>query len=272
MDLETIDGKAVLAYAGLGMTAAGTQPSEWMAATLRGRGGLDLEPSLGLLADVALREMPKHLTEIGSHMILAPALLKSGGPRMFSIAVGVDVHTREPRREFLRWERQTDSGPVAEQLKVTGTGGVYLQANASEWVRPLLRLIKANEHGRASDLAVADFLARLNHQAHSALTDGTVGPNCVVVWRRGDRPRNRRGGAHQWYEGRDRSTDEGLRASIPTIGNGMDVQAVVGVLTDLFFSGGRGLDGFQRIAENFPVDEVNERLRQLPGDPDERLT
>jgi hypothetical protein len=40
MDLETTDGRGLLAYAGLGAMARGTQPSEWMSAVLRGRGGM----------------------------------------------------------------------------------------------------------------------------------------------------------------------------------------------------------------------------------------
>ncbi len=36
MLLDTTDGTAVLAYAGLGATAAGTEPSDWMSATLNG--------------------------------------------------------------------------------------------------------------------------------------------------------------------------------------------------------------------------------------------
>jgi hypothetical protein len=36
LTLETLDGVGVLGYAGLGATAAGTQPSAWMSAVLRG--------------------------------------------------------------------------------------------------------------------------------------------------------------------------------------------------------------------------------------------
>jgi hypothetical protein len=43
MNLETTDGVGLLAYAGLGATPRGTQPSEWMSAVLRGRGGLTFE-------------------------------------------------------------------------------------------------------------------------------------------------------------------------------------------------------------------------------------
>jgi hypothetical protein len=50
MFLETTDGVATLGYAGLGATALGTEPADWMSAVLRGR-NLPLEQSLGILAE-----------------------------------------------------------------------------------------------------------------------------------------------------------------------------------------------------------------------------
>jgi hypothetical protein len=46
MNLETTDGVGLLAYAGLGATPQGTQPSEWISAVLRGREGLTFEKAL----------------------------------------------------------------------------------------------------------------------------------------------------------------------------------------------------------------------------------
>jgi hypothetical protein len=37
MFLETTNGLAILAYAGLGETGQGTEPADWMSAVLRGR-------------------------------------------------------------------------------------------------------------------------------------------------------------------------------------------------------------------------------------------
>ncbi len=49
MDLETTDGPGLPAYAGLGATPQGTQPSEWRGAELRRRGGSTFEQALGIL-------------------------------------------------------------------------------------------------------------------------------------------------------------------------------------------------------------------------------
>ena len=43
MGLETTDGVALLAYAGLGMTPRGMQPSDWMSNVLRGRRAMTLD-------------------------------------------------------------------------------------------------------------------------------------------------------------------------------------------------------------------------------------
>jgi hypothetical protein len=78
--LETHDGGiALLGYAGLGKTHAGTQPSEWMAALLRGR-NLPLDQTLEVLADAVRRELPRHIGE-GEHTILVPAF-KGSQPRL----------------------------------------------------------------------------------------------------------------------------------------------------------------------------------------------
>jgi hypothetical protein len=77
MGLTTNDGNGILAYAGLGATPKGTQPSEWMSAVLRGRGGLTFDQTLGVLADAATRELPKYLIDVpgGGHFIVAPAFV-----------------------------------------------------------------------------------------------------------------------------------------------------------------------------------------------------
>ena len=49
MFLESPDGVALVGYAGLGSTAMGTEPADWMSAVLRGR-NFPLEKSLHVLA------------------------------------------------------------------------------------------------------------------------------------------------------------------------------------------------------------------------------
>src|SRR5262245_31137533 len=58
MFLETNDGMAILGYAGLGATARGTEPADWMSAVLRGR-NLPLEQPLRILADALKAQFPR---------------------------------------------------------------------------------------------------------------------------------------------------------------------------------------------------------------------
>jgi hypothetical protein len=100
--IETNDGVAFLAYAGLGATAAGTQPSDWMSAVLRGR-HLPLEAALQVLAEAMKAQLPQHLTKVSgtsgpAHIVLAPAFL-NGEPRLYSIDLALDA-TR--KRQFFR--------------------------------------------------------------------------------------------------------------------------------------------------------------------------
>ena len=84
MFLETTDGVAILGYAGLGATALGTEPADWMSAVLRGR-NLPLEQSLGVLAEAIKKQLPRHLVRISDyvsavHSAYARGLLSRGAP------------------------------------------------------------------------------------------------------------------------------------------------------------------------------------------------
>jgi hypothetical protein len=110
---------------------------------------------------------------------------------------------------------------------------------------------------------------RLTYEAHRGVRDGTVGPRCIVVWRR--RPDARRpapAGGHRFYTGveLDRDSD-----AIPTIANGMDIRSIAGVLVKQVLSRsashgfGAGLSALDDVAE------LNRLLAKLPSKPDEKL-
>ncbi len=272
MDLETTDGVGLLAYAGLGATSQGTQPSEWMSAVLRGRGGLTFEQALGILSDAANKELPKHLasTPGGAHFIIIPAFVRGVGPRLYSIDNIVDGKTGRHWYRYTSHQRTAELGSPPPRLALGGTGGLYLAQKDKGWQRALLSLVNAHDHGKVSDYLIADQLARLNHEASQGVRDGTVGPRCIAIWRR--RPDARRptsGGAQQFYTGveRDRSSD-----AIPTIANGMDVQAIAGVSMKHFlarFAGHR--IGASLTMSDEDMAELNRLVAKLPSEPDEKL-
>ncbi|RJG05843.1 hypothetical protein D3870_07270 [Noviherbaspirillum cavernae] len=113
----------------------------------------------------------------------------------------------------------------AHCLGLTGSGALCLMHD-KRWMRDLLRLVRASDAKRVSPLVVADHLARFNLFAHQNTADGTVGPRAIVAWRHNKSGVYRGGGGHQFYDGtvRERGADQ-----LPTIANGMDIQALVTV-------------------------------------------
>ena len=274
MDLQTTDGHGVLAYAGIGATPRGTQPSEWMSAVLRGRGGMTFEQTLGVLANAATRELPKYLVSLpgGSHSIVIPAFVRGIGSRLYTIDNVVHPKTRQHWYRYTSHQRTADPGSPSKRIAAAGTGGAYIYQNRDRaWQRELLSLVNQHDRGKVSDQFIADRLAQLNYETHEALEasgDRTVGSRSIVVWRR--RPDARPGtpgGGHQFYTGVDRDPD---CPTIPTIGNGMDVQAIAGIFMKQFQR--RIADhGFAPTALNFDKDELTQMLAGIPDQPDEKL-
>ena len=55
--LHATDGKALLGYAGLGATARGTEPADWMCAVLRSR-KISIVDAVGTISAAMQREFP----------------------------------------------------------------------------------------------------------------------------------------------------------------------------------------------------------------------
>lgn len=271
MILETRDdGVALLGYAGLGKTRAGTQPSEWMAAVLRAR-NLPLEDSLGVLAEAVRREVPPHMGEQG-HLILAPAF-QEGRPRLYGIGVAQNGKT------FV-WTRFVHHGEVPPRVRITGSGAPVLDAASKHWLRPLLTRVRAVERGVASPHLVADYLAKLIYGTHKVMgADATVGPTSTVLWR--FRPNSGRpGGGGAFYTGEAMETDHKIEDfalnQVPTIANGMDINALASVTMAHVFPQMIAQMEAHRAGENVPEmvvdgEAINRDLAKLPDQPDERL-
>jgi hypothetical protein len=271
MSLETTDGVGLLAYAGLGATPRGTQPSDWMSSVLRGRGGLPFEQVLGVLSAAANKELPRYLARMpgGVHFIIIPAFVRGVGSRLYSIDNVVDRTTQRHWYRYTSYQRTAEPRSPSVRLALGGTGGIYLASKDQSWRRALLSLVNAHDRRKVSDHVIADQLARLNYEAYHEVRDGSVGPRCIVAWRR--RPDARPGApgsGHQFYTGIDRDQDS---AAIPTIGNGMDVQAIGKVLMTALQAriASHGLN--PGAALDLDKDEMNRLLAKLPAEPDEKL-
>jgi len=132
MFLDTLDGNAILGYAGLGETGKGTEPADWMSATLRGR-NLPLEQSLGILAGALQRQFPKHLKSFpknisAEHIIVIPSIV-NGEVRLYTIDIGL---TADRKFYAFRYTRH-NVNPRADQplrpprVSFTGSGSICLE-------------------------------------------------------------------------------------------------------------------------------------------------
>lgn len=229
MFLDAPDGTAILAYAGLGVTAKGTEISDWMSAVLCGR-RLPMEQCIVALAEALLRQFPPHMLDLpGSalraHSVQIPAFV-GGEPRLYTIDLIVAPDGRVVRFRHTRWGTPYAAGVVrAPRIGIAGTGAFYLIKQDKVWRRDLLRMVKACNRGRISPLSVADHLARLNNTVHGGVSDQSVGPECIVAWRfrKGD-PRN---GGQQLYS----ETGRTCSVMLPTVSGGTDIEAILRALT-----------------------------------------
>lgn len=271
MFLETPDGVAILGYAGLGATAAGTEPADWMSSVLRGR-KLPLERSLGVLADAMKRQLPRHMLRIPgqespAHNVLVPAFLEND-VRLYTIDMVYAPDRKSYRFRYTRHvvERPALKVPRTLRLGLAGSGALYLVRD-KRWIRPLLRMVRAHDRGQVSANTLAARLASLNNEVHVGIRDGSVGPRCIVAWRHRKNGVHKGGGGHQFFTGNERDSSS---PSLPTIANGMDVSGLVEVMMP------RTMKMFEAMREGRPApewdkDEINAELARLPDKPDEDL-
>lgn len=271
MFLETKDGVAILGYVGLGATALGTEPSDWMSAVLCGR-NLPLEQSLNVLAEAMKKEFPRHMVQMPgrggpAHNVIITAFL-GNEVRLYTI----DLVFAPDRKSYqFRCTRYVTDKPTPEmaqtpRLGIGGSGALYLNRD-KRWIRSLLRLVRAYDRGQVSSYAVADHLATLNNEVHLGVSDKSVGPRCIVAWRNRKEGVHKGGGGHQFYTG---TTRDASSLSLPTIANGMDVSAFVGVVMPQM---SKMLEATRagEPAKELDKDELNAELARLPDKPDENL-
>lgn len=276
MFLETADGVAILGYAGLGATALGTEPADWMSAVLRTR-NLQLEQSLGVLADAMEKELPRHLVRAWGpggpvHNLIVPAFVGKD-VRLYT----VDLAFAPDRKNYqFRYTRHVHHSPPlaprTPRIAIGGSGMHYLLRD-KKWIRSVLRLVRAHDRKQVRAEAVADCLAELNYEVHLATIDNTVGPNCIVAWRHRTEGVHKGGGGHQAYLCTKRLND-GL--TLPIIANGADLGAIVQVMTPHMTKQMAAVMDAMKAGlptEHIKPDEakLNAELARLPDKPDENL-
>ncbi len=172
MFLETTDGVAIVGYAGLGATAVGTEPADWMSAVLRGR-NLPLEQSLEVLAGAIKNQLPGHVQRIPgtsgpTHSVVVAAFLGEEA-RLYTIDLAFAPNRKTYAFRCARHvnDKPSHISPRPPPLAIGGNGAIQLLKD-KKWMRNLFRVVRASDRKKVSQYAVADHLASLNHKVHQA--------------------------------------------------------------------------------------------------------
>lgn len=269
MFLKCTDGDAIIGYAGLGATALGTEPSDWMSSVLCGR-NLPLEQSLGVLAEAMNKQFHKHLKALprnGSpaHNVVITAFI-DGETRYYMIDMAL---TPDRKAYDMRWVRSFADQPNNGRppiIGLAGSGGTYL-FREKKWMRTLLRVVKTYDRGRISEKAVTNHLANLNHEVHSRVN--SVGPRCIVAWRHRENGVHKGfGGGHAYYTGTDREPNS---PSLPSISHGINDSALINVLMPHIEKRFEARRQGEPVKEWVDEDGLNKDLAKVPDAPDENL-
>jgi hypothetical protein len=131
MILETTDAVAILGYAGLGATALGTQPADWMSAVLRGR-NFPLEHSLRTLADSMKRQFPRHMVRMPGaggpvHSVVVTAFVGEE-PRLYTIDLAFGADRNGCAFRYTRWviDKPGLAAPRTPRMGAAGSGALYV--------------------------------------------------------------------------------------------------------------------------------------------------
>jgi hypothetical protein len=155
ISVETKDGQVLIGYCGLGETAQGTQPSDWMARTLRGV-TLPLEQSLEVLREAAERRLLPFINQIGGYHAMIAVGFRNGEPRTYGIEV---IGGRTPKAT-LRWHTWKVFQSFGQRGAFFAAGGSGIVAVAKESLRSknLLHILRAHDCGRINPPTVARYL------------------------------------------------------------------------------------------------------------------
>ncbi len=258
--LSATDGNAMLGYAGLGRTAAGVQPAEWMKGVLASR-KMTIETALGTISAAMQRQMPRHITTLPQHAVIVPAFVNKEH-RVYGIEFTRFGSSKNLYHRYTRFVAPLPAGVQrTHRFAVGGTGGLYLNDRIKSWARELDRILDANDRKAVSHHFVADHLAKINLDVHRELADGSVGHRCIVTWRLREG-----GGSHAAYTGSERDRRAPV---IPSAycDAGFDIGAVLNVMMPDML---KQLEAMKR-GEAPPAPDVEEINRRLK-DADDRIS
>lgn len=174
---DATDGSAIFGYAGLGQTAGGTEPSEWMLRCLRNL-AMPVETAVYMIYEAMAKRLAPHLKGIAwsnseaEHCVLVLAIVNRK-PRQYFLSVKRRVDgTVEPTYRRLHYDKLR-TPPV---LMFAGGSGAHMVSR-----REALKVARAHADGRVSDLALARYFASVIARVH--LEVASVGRRSVGLTR-----------------------------------------------------------------------------------------
>jgi hypothetical protein len=213
------DGVAVIAYAGLGETAAGMQPSQWITNVLRGYKPIAIEQGLTVLAEATFKNLAPNLLDLPqktgrSHAFLIAAHINKK-PQLFTIEVELNAEGSLVHTRHTRW---LNSRGVPHRIAIAGSGAAFL-LKESRLLRNVLTAIRAADAGKASHQEVSELFEAVN--ARVAANVNSVSAACIVLWR----IIGEGGGAHRWFP-----PAEGAPEFIPSVAGGMPAHEIISAI------------------------------------------
>lgn len=231
MLLSTPTGSAILGYCGLGKSIGGVEPSEWMNRVLRGT-NYSLADALKALGSAIEKEFPRHLATLDiagelQHCVVAPAF-EGGNSIMVTVNLFRDTSGQWVNGNMIHnlYKGQLRSGHVL----LTGSGMADLVAMTTDrnaLVRRIRKIIRRHAEGLLPALAVAKFFAQINKRVHDRNLSGTVGSRSIVICGTPD------GACVQFFFDGDQLDPDPEPTALPSISNGLDETAFVGLMTPL---------------------------------------
>jgi len=261
--IETKDGVALLAYAGIGRVKD-TQISWWVYRTLRGL-NMPLERSLEHISDAAQRRLAPYVRHAGAHFFIAAAI-RDGKHYVYEI----DLHKRPP--QVIRYEPRTRS---QVQTGISGSGATYALRYEKPRIRNIARLVKHYEHEKVSSEFIASQLASLNASISArarAVGDNTISPESIVIHRH---PKSKKSDGQQWCFDPAGKTYSDPDAAVPIVGCGLPVSEITRALMDDFLQRIRAMPPDATPAQLINAQEYEAATRaiieNIPDTPDEKL-
>ena len=258
--LQAQDGKAIIAYAGLGKVGD-TPISDWIRKLLRGS-KRSLDEHLGILKEASDRKLTPFCRKLKMPHTFSIAAFRDGCPTFYGITNSI----RKEGRIYIGDEFQCarfdlGSSPKAMVINAEGTGVKALpDPDAIE------NMIRGTIRRRAKKPSLGDdvmaVLARLNWDASQhKKCNGTVSPHCVVTFLESPDA-----GFHSKFCGWDPDANHPVFQDLAA---GHDMTGIIEAL----------MPAFRRMAERFrkrkvvdvDIDELNEALRKRDFKPTDKL-